>query len=280
MMRLIRWRSLGVLLGMTWTGMTAPAAGQATRDIELAVSPAILQRVNEARMLLDRGESEVALVLLDSLAQEAPPDSPDLAEVLYWRATVAGRLVDAERDWRRIIVEVPLSPRTPEVLLRLGDLAMLRQQPEEARRYLERVVRDFPESPQRVQAMEWLARRAADERPIARPPATDSASSATPPTSSAEPTGLRSAEPVVDSANRSVPLAGGFAVQIGAYDTEAEARETVTRMKQRSFDARIDGIAKPFRVRIGRFATRADAMTLLKQIRAIGINAFVAELTP
>ena len=267
-------------------------------------SPAVTQAVAEARVRLERGEGEEARALLDSLVQTTAAGSLDLAEVLYWRATLAERAADAERDWRRVVVEVPLSPRTPDVLLRLGDLEMLRQRPSQARRYFERVVREFPGTPQRVRAVLWLARSHVEARDVptgCRTFATlgggdipegelqlqanelrrqcaavllDSATSA-PSTAPSKDTASGSArEKSVGGAKD----AGRYSVQVGAFETEQEARQMVARMAKREFEARIDGVTKPFRVRIGRYAVRSDAVAVQRRVKAMGIDAFVAEL--
>jgi cell division septation protein DedD len=279
------------------------------------VAPAVMQRVTAARALLEQGEGEGARAVLDSLVRVTPVGSMERAEALYWRATLAERVADAERDWRRVVVEIPLSPRTPDVLLRLGDLEMLRQRPVQARGHFERVVREFPGTPQRVRAALWLARSYVEQRELVNgcrafaaldrveiPPgelqlqadelrrqcasvpidsvavgidstrkgsltATNATNSTGAATSSARPSTTTAAVPV-----------GRYAVQVGAFQTVQEARDAVNRLTGRGFEARIDGEQQPFRVRIGRFATRAEAAKVLAQVKATVKDAFVAEL--
>ena len=52
-------------------------------------------------------------------------------------------------------------------------------------------------------------------------------------------------------------------VQVAAVSTNAEAISMVQRLRDRGYDARIDGTAAPFRVRFGRFPTRAAAAAAL-----------------
>ncbi len=51
-------------------------------------------------------------------------------------------------------------------------------------------------------------------------------------------------------------------------------------MAARGNQARIDGTAAPFRVRIGRYETRAAATRALTEIKAKGIDGFVATVEP
>lgn len=133
-----------------------------------AVSPALSQEVARARGLIERGDGAEARTVLDSLVSAAPLASLDLAEALYWRAVLAERISDAERDWKRLVIEAPLSPRTPDALLRLGELDMLRGHPADARPYFERVVREFPDSTRIARGTIWLVRSYFDERDLPR----------------------------------------------------------------------------------------------------------------
>jgi len=45
-------------------------------------------------------------------------------------------------------------------------------------------------------------------------------------------------------------------------------------------DARVDGEARPFRVRVGRYDTRAAANAALNRLKKAGHKGFVAEITP
>jgi len=92
-----------------------------------------------------------------------PLASFDLAEALYWRAVLAERISEAERDWKRLVIEAPLSLRTPDALLRLGELDMLRGHPSDARPYFERVVREFPDSTRIARGTIWLVRSYFDD---------------------------------------------------------------------------------------------------------------------
>jgi cell division septation protein DedD len=60
----------------------------------------------------------------------------------------------------------------------------------------------------------------------------------------------------------------GWSVQVAAVTTEAEANALVRRLAERGYEARVDGTAAPFRVRFGRFPTRAAAASAMDAYRA------------
>ena len=62
--------------------------------------------------------------------------------------------------------------------------------------------------------------------------------------------------------------------------TAAEARTLVGRLKAKGYaEARVDGATAPFRIRIGRFATRAEAVAASDAYRAKErADAFIVEV--
>jgi cell division septation protein DedD len=282
------------------------------------VSAGLSREVTRARALIERGDGADARAVLDSLVGAAPLASLDLAEALYWRAVLAERIGDAERDWKRLVIEAPLSPRTPDALLRLGELDMLRGHPADARPYFERVVREFPDSARIARGTIWLVRSYFDESELPRgcqalralpagsvpegelrlqadelrrrctsvvtTASTAPATSSTAPKATA-PTPVQSAPAPVEStttkASGSAAAASGrFSVQLAAFDTRKEADASVARLKRAGVEARVDGSRKPFRVRTGRYETRAEATAALAKLKKQGQGGFVAEISP
>ena len=131
-------------------------------------SASLTSAVGRARSMVDGGDGAAARALLDSLVMRAPPGSDDLAEALYWRGVLSERVAEGERDWKRLVVEAPLSTRVPEALLRLGELEALRGRPAMARAHFARILLDFPESTHGPKAMLWIARSYFDERDVTR----------------------------------------------------------------------------------------------------------------
>jgi hypothetical protein len=276
------------MLALLSVGGTVPIHAQVAPVVAPAVAPAVERATTRARALLDAGEGTDARALLDSLLGVVPRGTMEQAEVLFWRAVMAERVNEAERDWKRLVIEVPLSPRTPDALIRLGELDMLRGHPAEARVYFARLLRDFPSGSYRTKGLLWLTRSYFDERNTAtgcraldslrgveipdgelRLQSTElqrrctSAMLATPSPTPAPAAGDRAA--------------GRYSVQLAAYDTRAEAEAAMLRFVAQSIDARIDGTEKPFRVRTGYYATRSAANAALSALKKRGHDGFVAE---
>ena len=271
----------------------APVAMAQSGETPATSTPVVPPVVERARTLLEQGAGEDGRALLDSLVRVQRAGSMELAEALYWRGVLAEKVADAERDWKRLVIEVPLSPRTADALVRLGELASMRGKTGDAAGYYERVVRDFPSGMARTKSLVWLARSAMDGRDTekacgwwrevrgaagvegelrlqmegmegrctAGAPTTGTPTAGSP-TSRTQTTGGR----------------GGYSVQLAAYANRQEAEGLVTRLGAKGIEARVDGDSAPFRVRVGRFALRAEAAQRLNALKAQGYTGFIAEL--
>ena len=271
--------------------------------VSAQVTPAVERTTARARAMVDGGDGATARALLDSLVGAVPVGTIDLAEALYWRAVLAERIAEAERDWKRLVIDVPLSPRAPDALVRLGELDMLRGHPADARVYFTRLLRDFPGGTYRAKGLLWLTRSYFEERNmVGGCSALDSlrgievpdgelrlqsdelqrrctgaianvaahvAAKTIPPSAAPDKSGLKP-----------VAQAGRYSVQLAAYDTRADAADAVKRFATRDITARIDGGQKPFRVRVGYYDTRAAATNALHTLKKRGFDGFVAERAP
>lgn len=274
--------------------------------VSAQVTPAVERTTARARAMVDGGDGASARTLLDSLVDAVPMGTLDRAEALYWRAVLAERIADAERDWKRLVIDVPLSPRAPDALVRLGELEMLRGHPAEARVYFTRLLRDYPSGVYRAKGLLWLTRSYFEERNIAggcraldslrgveipegelrlqsdelqrrcTSAMATSAMATSAPGGAEKPVGA--GKPALSG--KSPAGSGRYSVQLAAYDTRAEANDAVQRLQRRDLDTRIDGEQKPFRVRIGYYATRAAATKALGRLKKLGVNGFVVERAP
>lgn len=370
-----RWRRIVAALGIVCAVDATTLAAQAATTVD--------QAVGRARALVEAGDGRAGRMVLDSLVRQAGVATPALGELLYWRGLLAESSADAERDWRRLLVEVPMSPRAEDALLRLAQLEQLRGRPAASRPYLERLARDFSEPASQARAHFWLAKAYFDEndRPRAcgaldvvrqrvpsnavelRAQAEDlrtrcrgvtaaaplSATTAVALNDDQRAATLREAQrrdslvrdstaraaqqqaareqvereataraqrereerehtererlereradrerttstppaptpaqaaPVVPPADGARPASARFSVQLAAVNTRADADRLVERFRGRGIEARVDGTGAPFRVRTGYFATRALANVRLAELKAKGLDGFIAELTP
>jgi cell division protein FtsN len=71
--------------------------------------------------------------------------------------------------------------------------------------------------------------------------------------------------------------AGRYSVQIAAYNVKSQADAMVAKLKKSGYEARVDGTTAPFRVRIGRYATQAQASAVQRSLKAKKIDGFVVQ---
>jgi hypothetical protein len=114
-----------------------------------------------ALRLVESGRGGEGRALTDSLVAAAGPGSPVLAEALWWRAALAADAAAAERDLRRLLDEVPASPRVGPATVRLAQLALLRDRPDEAAGLLDPPARGRAGGRPRAAARRLLARAGA-----------------------------------------------------------------------------------------------------------------------
>ncbi len=277
------------------------AAAQVVAPMSKADSAQAVYR--KAQRLVTDGQGAAGRALVDSMLNSADPGAPEEAEALFWRATLAESWEGAQRDYLRIMLEHERSARAGDAMLRLAQGESTRGDRDAAIRYLERLVREAPESPARAEAALWHGRllmergdrdggcamlrgsrarvpagaielenqfdyllRGCAEVTAAAPVAAPVAAPATPPAAApAAPAASPAASPAPTAAPRGAPL---WSVQAAALTTRAEADALVAKLRARGYDARVDGTAAPFRVRFGLFPTRALAADALTRFKA------------
>jgi TolA-binding protein len=105
------------------------------------------------------------------------------------------------------------------------------------------------------------------------------------------PTKARDTEPSVVEPKTPVPTAAevknapasavgtrSYSVQVAAYNKKPQAEKLAASLEKRGYQARVDGVAAPFRVRIGRYTTAREAEVALKEIKSKGMAGFVARV--
>jgi cell division protein FtsN len=84
----------------------------------------------------------------------------------------------------------------------------------------------------------------------------------------------------VDTANRREPPRISqveFSVQVAAYTRKRDADAALNRLKARGFAVRVVGARAPFRLRVGRYATRDEAVAAQGRMRRAGVTGMVVE---
>src|SRR5690349_22100912 len=118
------------------------SAGCATAAIAQAPSSATESVFVRAQRMVTAGQDSAGRAVVDSVLAATAEGTPRYAEALFWRASLSKTAAAAERDYRRIAVEYPVSARAPEALFRLAQLEMTRGDRAGARAHLERIQRE------------------------------------------------------------------------------------------------------------------------------------------
>jgi cell division protein FtsN len=353
----------GVMSKAFWVGAALICCPIAlTAQANVALNPAY----KRAQGLVNDGNAVAGRALVDSMIAVAAPGSNDYAEGVYWRAVLAATAADAEMDYRRIVVDYPLSPRVEDALIRLAQLELARGNYDNALKHLGRLASEHPDSPARARAGYWAARAYFDKNdvqggcaslsdalgrttdsdaelrnqinylnqrcagvvlatPGAPQPVDSAAVASVPPQQPVQspPAAAAPAEtPVVVSGVDSVkapvevtkepipkktepiaappvsrpavekpparqpaepekkPASTGkkvYSVQIAAYNVKSQAEAMVLKLKKSGYEARVDGAGAPFRVRIGKYATSAQAGAVQRSLKAKHITGFVVQ---
>lgn len=256
----LRWRVLVALLALASAWPTGAVAAQDSVAVR-----ARAQVFVRAQRLVNDGNGSDGRALVDSLLNATEPRSAEEAEVLFWRATLAESWDQAQRDYLRVMLEHERSRFAASAMLRLAQGEAMRGDREAALRYVDRLLAEAPMAAERGEALALRARLAGV--PVA-------ASVPAPPASP------RVNPPVAPPAPAATPSGGMlWSVQIAAFPTAAEATSFAAEMRARGYDTRVDGTAAPFRVRFGRYATRATAAAAMEAYKSKErADAFLAQV--
>lgn len=233
-------RAGGFAAMLLLSGLASTARAQVVVTPRPEAPPTRAAVFQRAQRLVNDGFGTEGRALVDSLLNATAPRSPDEAEVLFWRATIAENWDQAQRDYMRVMLEHERSPFAPRAMLRLAQGELMRADTVASLRYLERSLLEWPEfGDAKTLRDQLLATRAVAAAPAdtARAPSAPAA-----------------------------PASGAMAwtVQIAAFPTAAEAATFAAEIRERGYDTRVDGVAAPFRVRFGYYATRGAAAAAME----------------
>ena len=266
-------------------GVAVPLGAQ--ESLDAVDSLALAGRADEARTVLESWW----------VSERVRSSRRDRQHGLWLRAilTVDPRM--ASLDFQRLVLEYPGGSYSDEAMLRLGLISPAAEDLPRAAEYFRTLVSDYPRSPRRRQAEEWLsdhsvvveeaeaeaaargAEAAAREAAaVAREAATGASSDAAADPSAASDAATDVQEPEVDSPARAEMPSRRYAVQVGAFESEERARSLLAAVNASGFDARIIRVpGSPLvRVRIGAFPDRTGAAELMNRVRRRGHEATIA----
>ena len=248
-------------------GVAVPVGAQESLDV--VDSLALAGRADEARTVLESWWQ----------SQRVRSSRRDRQRGLWLRAilTVDPRM--AGLDFQRLVLEYPGGSYSDEAMLRLGLISAAAEDLPRAAGYFRTLVTEYPRSPQRRQAEEWLS-----EHVVAVEEAEAAAREEEAEVREAEAEVREAAadadarEPDVDSPDRAEMASPRYAVQVGAFESEERARSLLAAVNASGFRARIVRVpgSALVHVRIGTFLDRTGAAELMVRVRRRGHEATIA----
>jgi cell division protein FtsN len=143
--------------------VTAPA-DTVVRAAGPSNRPATDSLFRRARRLVAEGNGVAGRALVDSLLRAADQTTPAYGDALYWHGALAPTAAEAERDYRRVIVEYPLAYYADDALLAIAELEQARGDRAGALMHLQRYVKEHPGGAGRGVAALGAARLAFEQR--------------------------------------------------------------------------------------------------------------------
>jgi len=260
-----RWAG-PLLMAMGLTLASAPMAAQSAKGA--GRDTVTLDGVEK---LIQAGRTEDARDLLTQWwgGGRANASTRDVQRGLWLRGRLTVDPAQAELDYRRLVVEYPGGPYSAEALFRLAQSAWEAGDSTQSAQHVARLSREYPGSRVRADAEAWLAGagspppRPATVADTVRPPSPEPAAAA-------------------DTAHAPAPRAASatpprYAVQLGAFSTDARARALLNRAREAGFEARLVRVpgSRLLHVRVGKFDSSAAADPLMKRLEASGFTAAV-----
>ena len=281
--------------GVYWRAVLAATAADAEMDyrrivVDYPSSPRVEDAlIRLAQLEIARGNYDGALKHLARIASEHP-DSPSRARAGYWMA----RAMFDKNDIQGGCIAIA------DALARLSESdTELRNQINYLNQRCAGVSLTPPAAAPTatVPASPIVTVPAPPPAPVAQPPAAviPDTTSKTPPVRAVDSTVATPkvvvpapqppkvvpqeapAKPVVKEAP---PVATGekvWSVQVAAYNVKSQADAMVLKLKKSGYEARVDGTSAPFRVRIGKYGTQAQANAVQRSLKAKQITGFVVQ---
>jgi cell division septation protein DedD len=265
-------------------------------------------RLAEALRLAQSGQVDSGRAIVRRMLATLSPADSVYPEALLTAAKIASDAQTVARNLNRIVVEYGAGPWADDALLLLTQLYYAQRDPAQTIQAAERINRDYPDSPLRSRANFSAARAyfelknetrgcaliqqsldgAGDDVEFKNQvsfyaarcsgPSISTTSTPTPtPAPPAPPAPNAPPAPAGDTGARAMPHA--YAVQVLAVKSAAQVDDMLTRLKVMGFDARVVRDSTGFfKVRVGRYATREEAVRTQQRLRTrVGGQPFVVE---
>ena len=259
-------------------------------------------RLKSAVDLAQSGQVDSARSMVRKLLATMSPHDSAYPQALYTQGMLAADAPTVTSNLQRVVVEYGWSPWAANALMRLAQLAYTQGDPASAIQSVQRLRRDYPDSPVKPRADFWGAKADFDLRNEAEgcelirealagagtdvefknqvsfyaarcgaTPAPTPAASAPPATPASPASPPRDTSPATSGKTT-------YAVQVLAVKSAADVDALLTRLKVMGYEGHVvprdsTGLIK---VRVGRYATRPEALKAQTQLKArLGGQPFV-----
>ncbi|MCC6318135.1 MAG: SPOR domain-containing protein [Gemmatimonadaceae bacterium] len=256
----------------------------------------------QVQQLVNAGNRIGARALADSALTVRTPGTMAYGEALYARAYASSDAGAAERDYLRVSIEYPFSPRAEDAMYMVGQFRQSRGDRAGARSQYERITREFPTGTHVARAAYWAGQLALEDGDLAagcqllfvaservsrddvelRNQVEYQRNRCMMPTSPASPP--RDSVAADTTASSSPPRpppsaepAREYSVQVAAFARKRDAEALSSRLKARGFQVRVVGVRAPYRVRVGRYPTRDEAVAAQGRMKRSRVNGIVVE---
>ena len=257
--------------GVYWRAVLAATAADAEIDykrivIDYSTSPRVEDAlIRLAQLEMARGSYDAAVRHLTQLSTEHP-DSPSRGRAGYWMARALFDKND-ERGGCSAIADALTHTSDSDTELR------------NQINYLNQRCANLPAAtaspattpPPTTAPISPPVDTVVTTKPVVAPPPPPPPPAPTPP--AARPT----APPSIVKEEAPPSGARPWSVQIAAYNVKSQADAMVAKLKISGYEARVDGATAPFRVRIGKYATSAQASAVQRSLKAKQIDGFVVQ---
>jgi len=264
-----------VLGGAPFAGSTGWAAVAQTGGLEAVERMAGEGRAGEARAALQ--------AWWDASHDRASRD--DQQRALWLRARLTQDPEQAALDYQRLAVLYPGGAFADQALFRLAQAFHALGDGSRARQQMEALARDYPGSPVRSEAEQWLAAAGAPPAPPARATAAGAAAAdrtpaqapAPAPTAAAAATPATAGGAPATAALRTAGPGVPFTVQLGAFGEEDRARSVLAEAARAGFETRLVRVegSPLLHVRVGAFVEREGAQNLYDGLQRQGIQGAI-----
>lgn len=281
-------RRLRVLLLTAILAAAAPAPSAAAQEAGPPADPMSLERVEELTRMGRTEEARVGLLGWWERDREGA-SRREVQRALWLRGILTVDPEQAALDFWRLVIEYPGGPFSDDALFRLAQSAHATGDGAAAQRWVEMLERDYPSSPLRREARQWLD---AAGDPPAQPPVTgpegapSTEGRAAADTATADTVAAAGVEPSEGGAGRAgqPPRAAAdstdaprYSVQLGAFSSIDRATALYRQARDAGLEARIVRVPDTnlFHVRVGHYDSAGAAGEPMRRITGMG---FVAAL--